>query len=100
MPSNFPDQNIFDAYMNPRVDDYKEAFEWGVPDVDNIRRYLQRKLGWSFEKIDQIILPAIRHMASRQNTPIQSTLDSFLKVEPKLHKSKRIRALQKPKKNQ
>ena len=33
----FPSQTIVDAYLQPTVDESKEPFSWGLPNLDLIR---------------------------------------------------------------
>lgn len=61
----FPDPNVRNSYLFPEVDEDKTEFVWGAPDLDMLRNYLMTKIGWSKEKINQILIPLIR----RYNSP-------------------------------
>lgn len=37
--SGFPSEAVVDAYMNPTVDESREDFSWGRPDLDLLRQY-------------------------------------------------------------
>lgn len=37
--TGFPNEAVVDAYMNPAVDESKEPFSWGLPDLDLLRQY-------------------------------------------------------------
>ena len=39
LPSGFPSQEVFDAYLHPVVDESTETFEWGKPDLHSLRLY-------------------------------------------------------------
>ncbi|KAF9923284.1 DNA repair protein rad2 [Linnemannia zychae] len=78
LPSTFPDPHISDAYTHPIVDDDDAKFQWGIPDLDGLRDYLRKSMGWDRGEVDRVLLPIIRQMAaqaSQQRT--QTTLDSF-----------------------
>lgn len=46
LPLGFPSEQVFEAYLNPRVDDSKEAFSWANPDLHGLRLYpfVQKKM--------------------------------------------------------
>ncbi|KAG0017822.1 DNA repair protein rad2 [Entomortierella chlamydospora] len=101
MPSTFPDPHIFDAYVRPLVDDDPAKFQWGIPDLDGLRDFLRKSLGWDRGEVDRVLLPIIRQMSSTENQ-MQTTLDGFFDVSagmgsfqplPKnnLYKSARLR---------
>ncbi|UYV61111.1 ERCC5 [Cordylochernes scorpioides] len=39
LPTNFPDPEIWQAYLEPTVDNSKDSFTWGRPDLDLLRQY-------------------------------------------------------------
>ncbi|CAG8511895.1 1844_t:CDS:2, partial [Dentiscutata heterogama] len=65
LPSDFPSRHIWNAYMNPQVDDSKIQFQWGFPDLDDLRSYLKENLSWSESKVDETLIN------------IQTSLDDF-----------------------
>jgi hypothetical protein len=82
------DSSQREAYLNPAVDQSEERFQWGLPDLDGLRRYdyafcsmlrnlilgcrfLADELSWSVDKIDETILPIIRRMTQRSNVSTQ-----------------------------
>ncbi|ODV93246.1 hypothetical protein PACTADRAFT_51863 [Pachysolen tannophilus NRRL Y-2460] len=66
----FPNQLIFEAYLKPEVDHDKTKFQWGKPDLDKLRVFLMYNVGWSQEKIDQILVPVIKDLNKKQQTTI------------------------------
>lgn len=89
----FPDPLIAQAYTAPQIDSSTQRFEWGLPDIDEIKYYMRDKSGWTAEKVDQIILPVVKEMANRA-APQQTTLDRFFHVQqpsPAKDKFKSIR---------
>lgn len=65
-PHDFPNPLVVDAYYHPMVDDSKQAFEWGTPQLDTLRDYLMQSFGWSEGKADEVLLPVIKEMNKRK----------------------------------
>ena len=61
-PASFPDARIREAYLHPAVDDSQDLFEWGWPDLSELRIFLNRKLSWSPNKVDQAMDPVMKHL--------------------------------------
>lgn len=61
----FPSPAVVSAYLNPMVDDSREPFTWGTPDVAALRDYAERKFGWSRSRTDQVLLPAVNKLSQR-----------------------------------
>lgn len=74
---HFPDDVVFKAYTNPEVDHSKEAFKWGVPDLDQIRSFLMYNVGWSQAQVDEVMVPLIRDMNRKARDGTQSTIGEF-----------------------
>ncbi|KAL5506745.1 hypothetical protein EMCRGX_G008482 [Ephydatia muelleri] len=62
LPHGFPNEAVREAYLNPRVDQSKEAFNWSKPDLDLIRKFAASHIGWPSAKVDGILLPVIKKM--------------------------------------
>jgi DNA excision repair protein ERCC-5 len=56
---DFPDSEVYDAYMHPVVDFSNDKFSWGTPQLDSIRSFMNVKAGWSDSKIDEALIPAV-----------------------------------------
>lgn len=88
----FPSGRVVQAYLEPTVDESREAFSWGTPDLDALRTYASQKLGWSREKLDDLLLPVLKRMGIKQK---QTRMDQYLEAyqaprKPKLFPSKRL----------
>lgn len=88
----FPSGRVVQAYLEPTVDESREAFSWGTPDLDALRTYASQKLGWSREKLDDLLLPVLKRMGVKQK---QMRMDQYLEAyqapcKPKLFPSKRL----------
>lgn len=79
LDSEFPNKMVVNAYMNPEVDHDKTPFQWSVPDLDMLRKFLQNHIGWSWEKTDEVLIPLIRDINKRkqQKHSKQMTLTDF-----------------------
>ncbi|CUA75861.1 DNA repair protein UVH3 [Rhizoctonia solani] len=81
LTEEWPNPKVREAYLEPAVDQSEEKFEWGLPDLDGLRRFLADELSWATEKVDETILPIIRRMTQRSSSSTanrQGTLTSFL----------------------
>lgn len=73
---DWPNPAVLDAYYEPSVDSSDEPFQWGLPDLDNLRAYLGEYLGWPTTKTDQYVVPVIEAQSRRSRARgNQSTLD-------------------------
>ncbi|CAJ2500595.1 Uu.00g034480.m01.CDS01 [Anthostomella pinea] len=77
LPPAFPSPAVFDAYLHPEVDSAAEPFEWGVPDVEGLRRFLMDTIGWSQERTDEVLVPVIRDMNRREAEGTQSNITRY-----------------------
>ncbi|KAG7357877.1 flap endonuclease-1 [Nitzschia inconspicua] len=77
-PTNFPDDRVFNAYWNPVVDNSRDKFSWGVPNVQGLTVFCQQHLGWPPEETQTLIAPILERLQSTNGTMRQTRLDSFL----------------------
>ncbi|PHH67026.1 hypothetical protein CDD81_4421 [Ophiocordyceps australis] len=77
LPPGFPNPAVYDAYLTPAVDDSGEAFQWGLPDVEGLRRFLMATIGWSKERTDEVLVPVVRDMNRREAEGTQSNITRF-----------------------
>ncbi|KJZ77446.1 hypothetical protein HIM_03170 [Hirsutella minnesotensis 3608] len=77
LPPGFPNPAVYDAYLHPEVDDSGEAFQWGVPDLEGLRRFLMATIGWSKERTDEVLVPVIRDMNKRDVEGTQSNITRY-----------------------
>jgi len=73
-----------EAYLHPTVDPSDVPFEWRMPDLEGLVRYLEDRLSWSRNKAEEDLKPLIRHLEAfeRRETPKalqQTSMDSFVK---------------------
>jgi DNA excision repair protein ERCC-5 len=77
LPLGFPNPAVHDAYLHPEVDSTPEPFQWGMPDVDGLRRFLMATIGWSQERTDEVLVPVIKDMNRREVEGTQSNITRF-----------------------
>lgn len=77
LPTGFPSPAVYDAYLQPDVDKNPEAFQWGVPDLEGLRRFLMATIGWSPERTDEVLVPVIRDLNRRDMEGTQSNITRF-----------------------
>ncbi|OSD06610.1 PIN domain-like protein [Trametes coccinea BRFM310] len=83
LPGDWPNPAVRDAYYHPTVDESREPFKWGMPDLDALRSFFNAELGWDQGKVDELLLPIIRKMNKRsQNAAptMQGNLVGFFDV--------------------
>ncbi|KAJ2660978.1 DNA repair protein rad2 [Coemansia sp. RSA 1200] len=62
VPASFPDPRVAHAYFHPNVDSSDSRFEWGFPRLDLLRQFLGEKLGWSVQRVDEMLVPLARRI--------------------------------------
>ncbi len=77
LPPAFPSAAVTEAYLKPEVDSTPEHFQWGVPDLDQLREFLMATIGWSHERTDEVLVPVIRDMNRREQEGTQSNITRF-----------------------
>ncbi len=67
-PESFPDPRVESAYLSPEVNESTDPFIFGSPDLDALRRYMEKNLGWSVAKTDGILIPVMKESHKKQGT--------------------------------
>ncbi|RYP17980.1 hypothetical protein DL765_004199 [Monosporascus sp. GIB2] len=77
LPTGFPSPAVSEAYLKPEVDASPEPFRWGVPDVEGLRDFLMRTVGWSRERTDEVLVPVVRDMNRRDAEGTQTNITRY-----------------------
>jgi DNA excision repair protein ERCC-5 len=77
LPPGFPSRAVTEAYLKPEVDSTPDPFQWGVPDLDNLRSFLMSTIGWSQERTDEVLVPVIRDMNRRETEGTQTNITRY-----------------------
>ncbi|CDR36745.1 CYFA0S01e04104g1_1 [Cyberlindnera fabianii] len=81
LDKTFPDKRIDQAYLAAEVDHDPTEFVWGDPDLDRLRDFLMETVGWSQERVDQVLVPLIRDINKKKREGTQSTLGEFYDID-------------------
>ncbi|EDW85247.1 uncharacterized protein Dwil_GK18419 [Drosophila willistoni] len=77
----FPSSAVVEAYLDPKVDDNRDAFTWGTPDVDSIREFARKSFGWTTSKTDDILMPVIKKINDKK---IQGSIRNYFTAKSAL----------------
>eukprot|EP00884_Botryococcus_braunii_P002641 jgi/Botrbrau1/12378/Bobra.0084s0003.2 len=88
VPEGFPQAAIMRAYLDPRVDDNKQSFTYGRPDIELLRTFCWEKFGWPRDKSEQLLLPVLKAYDDRHT---QTTMTQFLSFSQRFAKFKSAR---------
>lgn len=77
LPPGFPSSAVYDAYLELEVDKNPEPFQWGVPDLEGLRRFLMATIGWSPERTDEVLVPVVRDMNRREIEGTQANITRY-----------------------
>nr|XP_047130927.1 DNA excision repair protein ERCC-5 homolog isoform X2 [Hydra vulgaris] len=75
IPSNFNSNEVWEAYLNPIVDQSKEKFEWGNPDIESIKQFASDKMAWSFSNTLETLKPLLEKW--KEKAKLQRTIDTY-----------------------
>ncbi|KAJ3373915.1 DNA repair protein rad2 [Allomyces arbusculus] len=76
---NFPDPRVDAAYLHPTVDESREPFTWGEPDIDGLQTLFWDRVGWPPARVQSTVGPLIAVMNQRRHQT-QTKLTSFLTI--------------------
>lgn len=84
---------VADAYLYPTVDENRETFSWGHPELENLREYAKKTFGWTTKRADDIVVPVIKRLNEKTS---QSSIQNYFKItdvtsRKELVVSKRVR---------
>ncbi|CAB0038158.1 unnamed protein product [Trichogramma brassicae] len=74
----FPSQAVVQAYLCPTIDESRDEFSWGKPNLVLLADYVKQKFGWTKLKFDEIMNPVLKKMAEGKS---QKGISSYFKVK-------------------
>ncbi|KFY54663.1 hypothetical protein V497_07527 [Pseudogymnoascus sp. VKM F-4516 (FW-969)] len=77
LPPAFPSKAVSEAYLHADVDSTPDPFQWGVPDLDNLRSFLMATIGWTPERTDEVLVPVIQDMNRREAEGTQANITRY-----------------------
>lgn len=78
---SFPSQQVMTAYLEPTVDNNKEEFSWGKPDMCALIEYAKKVFGWKETKSEEILKPILRRMKDNLS---QKSIKDYFKMKHKI----------------
>lgn len=76
LASDFPSQAVVQAYLYPTIDESREKFSWGKPNMVLLSDYVRTKFGWSKTKFEDVITPVMKKIEEKET---QRRMDFYLK---------------------
>ncbi|EDW52152.1 GM16947 [Drosophila sechellia] len=77
----FPSGAVVEAYLAPTIDDNRDAFSWGTPDVESIREFTRKSFGWTTSKTDDILMPVMKKINEKK---IQGSIRNYFTAKSAL----------------
>ncbi|KAH8282757.1 hypothetical protein KR054_009518 [Drosophila jambulina] len=77
----FPNGAVVEAYLAPTIDDNRDAFSWGSPDVESIREFTRKSFGWTTSKTDDILMPVMKKINEKK---IQGSIRNYFAAKSAL----------------
>ncbi|KAM7352013.1 rad2 superfamily protein mus201 [Cochliomyia hominivorax] len=74
----FPNTAVVEAYLTPKVDENKETFCWGYPDVESLREFTKKTFGWTTSKTDDILMPVMKKLNEKRT---QQSIRNYFNVK-------------------
>lgn len=68
---------MVEAYLFPTVDENREHFAWGKPEVESIREYAKKTFGWTKKRTDEVVLPVIKRLSEKTS---QQSIQNYFKI--------------------
>lgn len=56
---------MINAYLNPIVNESKEKYNWGLPQVDSIIQFAQTNFDWDVSKTKSTLAPVLKKVSER-----------------------------------
>lgn len=78
----FPNSQVVEAYLEPKVDSNKDTFSWSKPDVTSLTVFATEKFGWTMKKTEEILNPVIKKIEENQT---QKTIKDYFKTKFKIN---------------
>lgn len=60
VPETFPNTAVIKAYKAAKVDESRDKFTYGRPDLQLLRQFCLDKFGWSQDKADELLVPVLK----------------------------------------
>ncbi|XP_055371808.1 uncharacterized protein LOC129605856 [Condylostylus longicornis] len=81
--TGFPNLAVAEAYLHPSVDDSEEPFTWGIPNLEEIKKFARKYFGWTPVKTDETLRPVLKRLEQKKS---QTTIKNFFNVKHSVYK--------------
>lgn len=78
---HFPNIQVVDAYLEPKVDKSKEKFSWSTPNVVGITDFAKERFGWSQKKTEDVLKPVMKRIHEKH---VQKKITNYFNIKHKL----------------
>lgn len=85
-PNNFPDREVYKCFKYPKVCTDIKKFEWHVPDIKSITKFLHKTTNISEEKVLNVLNPILQKYNVNVRT-YQSKIEDFFPLLEKKRKT-------------
>uniref|UniRef100_A0A0C9QDH7 ERCC5_0 protein n=1 Tax=Fopius arisanus TaxID=64838 RepID=A0A0C9QDH7_9HYME len=68
----FPSQAVAQAYLFPTVDESRETFSWGKPNLVLLGDYTREKFGWTRAKFEETMGPVMKRLEAKSQRNIMA----------------------------
>ena len=60
VPETFPNTAVIRAYKHAKVDQNRDKFTYGRPDLQLLRRFCLDRFGWQQDRADELLVPVLK----------------------------------------
>ncbi|KYO03494.1 putative DNA repair endonuclease [Plasmodium gaboni] len=85
-PNNFPDREVYKCFKYPKVCTDIKKFEWHIPDINSIIKFLNKTTNISEEKVFNVLNPILQKYNVKART-YQSKIEDFFPLLEKKRKT-------------
>ena len=79
---HFPNVQVVDAYLDPKVDKSNEKFSWSIPNAVAITDFAKERFGWNQKKTEDVLTPVMKRIHERH---IQKKITNYFNIKHKLN---------------
>lgn len=77
----FPNLQVVQAYLQPKVETSRDRFTWGKPDIVGLIDFAKEKFGWTKLKSEEILKPVIRRLEEKH---VQKSIKDYFATKHKI----------------
>ncbi|CAG9835230.1 unnamed protein product [Diabrotica balteata] len=78
---HFPNPQVIEAYLDPKIETSKDPFSWSKPDIIGLTIFAEQKFGWTMKKTEEILNPIIKRLEENHS---QKSIKDYFKTKFKV----------------